>query len=568
MDYGKPILWVRNDRDSHRVVSDQHGTRFESASGSAGRVIAGVFFLVLASLPISLSTYLLSGAEETNASEVPDECWEDQVEIQVGANPLYCLTIAEVSTIISLEVSEDQHIREEIQDIEDDATTYVDTYRWEEVDSSVVYGFIWDGIYNCVRFIPEFNLEEDWTVESLHGPFSYPEWCGTDYTDEEERTFEEGAHPFDGVLMYDAYDTYEMTEFLPRVIVADNKFSYQLLESKAKVVSDRADWLTSDAIPSEMLCCTLPLGLLFLFAADRRRKVFVIDRSSQRITRKRAGPLPSFSTTWSNVDFNSVQLVRSVRIKEHTSGGGEDGPVKHWTTSHPGVNLVLPMEQSIQTLFFFEDGNDVSVHENVLKDLMNVMGADLDEHLAHGTMLNIAEGDRGAEDRPTLQYLAESNGVSKWDDDTANFIIGWYYESDPHFIEKYPQFEEDPEFMLEPHGNRPYKGMYIRPLYEGAGLTSVRSTEDAQRLLDHLLALRDEETKEKEKETRAGKTTKGGTVDETETSERPATINKGGPWGYGPIEEEIPPATVPKDDGSTENAPTGSFWSFDEAGEP
>ena len=153
MDYGKPILWVRNDRDSHRVVSDQHGTRFESASGSAGRVIAGVFFLVLASLPISLSTYLLSGAEETNASEVPDECWEDQVEIQVGANPLYCLTIAEFSTIISLEVSEDQHIREEIQDIEDDATTYVDTYRWEEVDSSVVYGFIWDGIYNCVRFI-------------------------------------------------------------------------------------------------------------------------------------------------------------------------------------------------------------------------------------------------------------------------------------------------------------------------------------------------------------------------------------------------------------------------------
>ena len=120
---------------------------------------------------------------------------------------------------------------------------------------------------------------------------------------------------------------------------------------------------------------SLPLGLVLLFAADRRRKVFVIDRSSQRITRKRAGSLPSFSTTWSHVDFNSVQLVRSVRITEHTSGGGEDGPVRTWTTSHPGVNLVLRMEQSIQTLFFFEDGNDVSVHENVLKDLMKVMGA-------------------------------------------------------------------------------------------------------------------------------------------------------------------------------------------------
>ena len=545
MDYGEPILWVKNKRDSHRVVSDQHGTRFESASGSAGRVIAGVFFLLLASLPISLSIYLLSGAEETYASEVSDECWEYQVEIQVGANPPYCLETLDYSTIISLEVSEDQHIREEIQDIEDDATTYVDTYRWEEVDSSIVYGFISDGRYNCFRVIPEFNLEENWTVESLPGlyRFSYPLWCGDDYTDEESRTFEEGAHPFDGVWMYDADDPYTMTEFLPRVKVEDNKFSYQLLESKAKVVSDRADSLDVDAIPLGALCCCLPLGLVLLFAADRRRKVFVIDRPNQRISRKRAGSLPSFGTTWSRVDFNSVQLVRSVRIKKHTSGGGEDGPVKHWTTSHPGVNLVLRMEQSIQTLFFFEDGDDLSVHQNVLKDLMNVMGA---------------------EDRPTLQYLAESNGVSKWDDDTANFIIGWYYESDPYRPRNY----SDPEYMLEPHGNRPYKEMYIRPLYEGAGLTTVRSTEDAQRLLDHVLALRDEKRQEKENEIHAKKATEGATVDETEPSERTATINKRGPLGYGPIEEETAQSTVSKDDESTESAPMGSFWSFDEAGEP
>ena len=566
MDHGEPILWVKNKRDSHRVVSDQHGTRFESASGSAGRVIAGVFLLVLASLPISLSIYLLSGAEETNASEVSDECWGYQVEIQVGANPPYCLETLDDSTIISVEVSDDQHIREEIRDIEGDTTTYVDTYRWEEVDSSIVYGFISDGRYNCFRFIPEFNLEENWTVESLPGlyRFSYPLWCGDDYTDEEERTFEEGAHPFDGVWMYDADDPYTMTEFLPRVKVEDNKFSYQLLESKAKVVSDRADWLTGDAIPSEMLCCTLPLGLLFLFAADRRRKVFVIDRSSQRITRKRAGSMPSFSTTWSNVDFNSVQLVRRVRFREHTSGGGEDGPVRSWTTSHPGVNLVLRMEQSIQTLFFFEDGNDVSVHENVLKDLMKVMGADLEEHADHGVMLNIAASFRDPEDRPTLQYLAESNGVSKWDDDTANFIIGWYYESDPYRPRNY----RDPEYMLEPHGDRPYKEMYIRSLYEGAGLTTVRSTEDAQRLLDHLLALRDEKTQEKENEIHAKKATEGATVYETEPSERPAPIDKGGRWGYVPDEEEIPPATVPEGEKSEENAPTGSFWTFDDSQNP
>ena len=69
-------------------------------------------------------------------------------------------------------------------------------------------------------------------------------------------------------------------------------------------------------------------------------------------------------------------------------------------------------------------------------------------------------------------------------------LTGWYYESDPDFINKYPQAEHDPEFMLEPHGDCPFKEMYRRPLYEGAGLTTVRSTEDAQRLMDHLLSLR------------------------------------------------------------------------------
>jgi hypothetical protein len=167
---------------------------------------------------------------------------------------------------------------------------------------------------------------------------------------------------------------------------------------------------------------------------------------------------------------------------------------------------------------------------------------------------------------PTLQYLAEWHGVSKWDDDTANVIIGWYYESDPHFIEKYPQFEEDPEFMLEPHGNRPFKGMYIRPLYEGAGLTTVRSTEDAQRLLDHVLALRDEETKKREKEINAEKATSGDAVVEMEPSEDPASTNKGGPWGYGPIEEEAPPSTAPKDDEGSEQAPMDSFWTMDGSG--
>ena len=54
-------------------------------------------------------------------------------------------------------------------------------------------------------------------------------------------------------------------------------------------------------------------------------------------------------------------------------------------------------------------------------------------------------------------------------------------------------------------------------------------------------------------------------MDETEPSERPATINKGGPWGYGPIGKRFL-QQLSKDDESTENASTGSFWSLTKLG--
>ena len=138
-------------------------------------------------------------------------------------------------------------------------------------------------------------------------------------------------------------------------------------------------------------------------------------------------------------------------------------------------------------LLFFEDGGDVNVHGKTISEFMAAIGLEF-----QAEQYNVRDEYAALYARPTLDYLAEYNGgVMLWDDQSANYIIGWYYESDPDFIKKYPQAEHDPEFMLEPGGNRPFKEMYRRPLYDGAGLTTVRSTEDAQRLLDHLLALRD-----------------------------------------------------------------------------
>ena len=559
---GTPVVWVRNNPNAYRMVSDQDGTHLEPSESMAVRVVGTVFFLVMASITTLFSLGIYNEAQSVDESPSVSGCWNFQTEVIVGGNPPYCFDGTIRGVIESIEVSEDQHIRERFEDSET-GETITQEYRWEDVSDSIVYGFMGDDRYYCVRFVPEFALPEDWVPADIDDAFEYPDWCDSPVEGQEDRVYEEGAHPYDDVWMYEAGDVGEMSSFLYVHKTSETGTMERHYIAKSYVEQERAEWeAEGELFGLGALCCTVPITLLFLFAADQRPRVFVINQEAKTITRRRSGRYPSFSRTWSDVNFSATTVVRSVRQRHHSRGGTEDSPAEHWTTDHTGLNIVIRYGQQQEVLLFFEDGGDVNVHGQVISDFMAAMGVKFNPYDIHNPQVDMYA-------RPTLEYLAEFNGgVSNWDDDTANIIIGWYYESDPHFIEKYPQFEEDPEFMLEPHGNRPYKGMYIRPLYEGAGLTTVRSTEDAQRLLDHVLALRDEETKEKEKEIHAKKATEGATVYETEPSERTATINNGGVWGYGVTQHEQPAGAGDDDEKDPADAPMGSFWTFDDSQNP
>jgi len=101
--------------------------------------------------------------------------------------------------------------------------------------------------------------------------------------------------------------------------------------------------------------------------------------------------------------------------------------------------------------------------------------------------------------------------------------------------------------MLKPHGNRPFKAMYRRPLDVGAGLTTIPSTEDEQRLLDHLLAMRQREL--------AG----------TEVSESTAFLSSQAPsWNDSTSTSQEPMDTGV---GRTGEGSMGSFWTIDDAKE-
>lgn len=488
---GKPVVWVKKKPDAYRMVADQDGTRLEPSKSMTLRVVGTVFFLVMASITTLFSLGIYNEAQFVDEPSVSG-CWEWQTEVLIGGNPPYCYDGPVGIVIDSLEVSEDQHIRERTEDLET-GETYTEEYRWEDVGDSIVYGFMGDERYYCVRFVPEFALPEDWVPADIDDAFEYPDWCESPVEGQEDRVYEEGAHPYDDVWMYEAGDVGEMSSFLYVHKISETGYMGRHYISMSIVDQDRAEWEAEGEFGLGALFFTVPITLLFLFAADQRPRVFVINQQAKTITRRRSGRYPSFSRTWSDVNFSATAVIRSVRQQHHSSAATEDSPAEHWTTNHPGLNIVISYGQHQQVLLFFEDGGDVNVHGPVISDFLAAMGLEFQSE-----QYNWRDEQAALYARPTLQYLAESNGVSKWDDDTANFIIGWYYESDPNFIEKYPQVEHDPEFMLEPHGDRPYKGMYIRPLYEGAGLTTVRSTEEAQRLLDHVLHLRSLESSTQE----------------------------------------------------------------------
>ena len=563
---GEPVVWVKKNPSAYRMVADQDGTRLEPSKSMALRVVGTVFFLVMASITTLFSLGIYNDAQSVDEPSASG-CWNWQTEVIVGGNPPYCFDGTIGGVIESIEVSEDQHIRERSEDWET-GYTYTEEYRWEDVGDSVVYGYIEGGRYLCARYVPEFALPEDWVPADIDDAFEYPDWCGSSAEGQEDRVYEEGAHPYDDVWMYEADDVGAMSSFLYTHKTSETGHMERQYITKSYVEQDRAEWEAEGEIGLGALFCTVPITLLLLFAADQRPRVFVINQQAKTITRRRSGRYPSFSRTWSDVNFSATSVIRSVRQKHHSTAETEHSPAEHWTTDHPGLNIVISYGPFREVLLFFEDGGDVNVHGKTISDFMAAIGLEF-----HAEQYNVRDEHEALYARPTLEYLAEYNGgVRQWDDQSANFIIGWYYESDPDFIKKYPQAEHDPEFMLEPHGNRPFKEMYRRPLYEGAGLTTVRSTKDAQRLLDHVLALRYPASTRKETEKAVDL---GATSDENveaapadAASETPIGVDQGGVWGYGETQHEQPAEADDGDEQDPDDAPTGSFWTFDDAQNP
>ena len=406
----EPLFWADRKAEHYSVFKEGSVVRFQENRLSDSRKVGIVVALLFAFLPVVFSIVIIVDASKQdtvpfqNEEEGCGDGWIESGDLLPGK--LYCVPPSgpEIISLDSLEVSDDQHIRETSE--ED-----VFEYRWEAVEEYLVLGSIVDGEYECMTLLPQNNLVEDWTYADLSiqvGEYN-PDWCGS-AVDESSRNYSaDEPHPYDGIWLYDV----EYGDPMNRLAMI--KFDgldvlIQDGESRA-YMRNGGDFYETEGTPLGLLCLTLPISLLFLAAADPRKRALYFHVDAGKMVRRRVGRWPSFQTTWEDMNFSSASLNRTVRIVEHVETD-ESGPARRWTTEHPGFDLRISRKKGPLVPVFFEDGGDLWLHESTILAILN--GLNVDKKCFHSHL----------EEAPEKQSAIEEAARAQMGDEDANAPVG------------------------------------------------------------------------------------------------------------------------------------------------
>ena len=101
----------------------------------------------------------------------------------------------------------------------------------------------------------------------------------------------------------------------------------------------------------------------------------IFGTDGKTLTRKRKGKIPSpFKCVWQGLDLRRASFYHCVRNRHHSSGGGDDGPRRHWTTEHPGVDMMVPADSGSIVAIFFEYGDKPHLHDSLILELLENLG--------------------------------------------------------------------------------------------------------------------------------------------------------------------------------------------------
>jgi hypothetical protein len=198
----------------------------------------------------------------------------------------------------------------------------------------------------------------------------YPQWCGEEASTA-ERNYTDGEDPFDGTWLF-VLGEENPEEVIFRTKVVGLTSYYEEWVSPAS----HFDWDEGDGNGHLMgLIVVGPILLLMWVIAGHRNQMVIFDIDENKLTRKRNGKIPSpFTRVWRGLNLGRVRFDHNVRTREHSSGGGEDGPVNTWTTSHPGVDMMVPTDSGDIVAIFFEYGPNPHLHKSLILDLLDNLG--------------------------------------------------------------------------------------------------------------------------------------------------------------------------------------------------
>lgn len=360
--------------------------------------------LLLMALLGSFNLFMTS-MEPAEQQQLSVDCTSNGLYLQtLGDGSRYCIDpmFPDSSSLDSVEIGEDQHIRETFDGV-------VEEYRWEAVEQHVVYGWIEEsGIYGCTLVISETNLPENWSsldlvVDDVEAFF--PTWCGQQATSE-DRNYAEGEHPQDGLWMFDVSTSEAATGTITAHQVQGVTYSYTEWEAEARLLSSFVD---DDEFNMSfcMVCLMIPLLALFIITLDYRPVGVEVDRTERLVVRKRLGNGPVLlRKSYEGVDFSSLQLSPITREQSSSDDLGSSGTSY---TYHPGFDLTVNTRSGNKVVMFIEGPEEANPNLGAVDEIKRRLAENSEPFSTPSRIGQMLSTPSEASSLPTQESLAESS---------------------------------------------------------------------------------------------------------------------------------------------------------------
>ena len=460
-----PLLWI-DDIEDLSLRKDGEVLILKNTSRSIGNALFHLpFFLVGFAIITGALLFSAYGVFVSVLNDsVCDPIFEQEVQLS-HSETIYCESKDSGGgtrfSITSVEVA-DQHFKYTMAYDQDEPV--IEEFRWSEDNGILAIGRVEyyeeedDRYYSCSLYKKESTLGQNWTLQELTVSdywYAMPSWCRDSASSTENLTYASAEGPlFEGEYLYNIHEGDFGEVSMERYTLTSLDYRY--------VYVPYTDGPIVIIIPAIF---GVIFGSFFLSAGDVRKMNLRLNPSAQTISvRKTFGGTRLSGWTWKNIDFNSIKMVRYEKTVSHQSGGGEDGPIRHWKTSHKGIEVSISDGNKSVKVLFLEHGNEFDIFDSILETLCSSLGVEMPE------IKDNMRSKMPSKDNYNSAKLQDFN-VREWGKhDSAMLLVEWYNNLS----------SRDANLTVE-------------EVMRSAELQTFESQEDAQKFLDYLISLLNEE---------------------------------------------------------------------------